>query len=302
MGFSASQLEDIGNWCATSRELGTLRAQARREFFGDDDPRPVDYWPGAGDPISRERRFVGWFMFDFHLPEGRSPAQLAATSLLRAGELTDALDALGRTRFVLAIVVSSDLRRSTFLELDDERLEVRSNTWAQVMTRGRAVVSHLVPVRQRFWLPAPGWLEWPIVIGPNMRRELKNFQPDAVQVERLFQQRTADASSTPPPPHPRDATLPEAVARMTVAANTAGRAELVMDVETWRDLVLHHMSGSDPNAFFQDIIGRLGSLSDIDELNRWLGLANNIWNATPQPDRGGRTSQEMAAGWPKRSA
>jgi hypothetical protein len=235
------------------------------------------------------------------LPDGRSPAELAATSLLRAAELTDALDALGRTRFVLAIVASSDLRRSTFLELEDERFEVRSATWAQVMTRGRAVVSHLVPVRQRFWLPAPGWLEWPIVIGPNMRGELKKFQPDAVQVERLFQQRAADASSTPPPPHPQDATLPDAVARMTAAANAAGRAELVMDVETWRDLVLRQMAGSDPNAFFEDITARLGSLGDIDELNQWLGLANNIWNATPQPDRGGRTPLEMASGRPSRA-
>jgi hypothetical protein len=135
MGFSASQLEDIGNWCATSRELATFRAPARREFFGEDDPRPVEYWPGAGDPVSRERRFVGWFMFDFHLPDGRSPAQLAAANLLRADELADALDALCRTRFVLAIVVSSDLRRTTFVELEDERFEVRSTTWAQLMTR-----------------------------------------------------------------------------------------------------------------------------------------------------------------------
>jgi hypothetical protein len=87
---------------------------------------------------------------------------------------------------------------------------------------------------------------------------------------------------------------------MTVAANAANRAELVMDVEMWRGLVLHHMSGSDPNAFFRDIIERLGSLSDIDELNQWLGLANNIWNATPQPDRGGRTPLEMASGWSSR--
>lgn len=304
MAFSASQLEDIADWCAASRELAPFRALARREFFGEDDPRPVKYWPGAGDPISRERRFVGWFMFDFHLPKGRSPAQLAATDLLRGDELADALDALGRTRFVLAIVVTSDGRRSTMLELEDERFEVRSTTWAQVMTRGSTVVSHLVPVRQRFWLPAPGWLEWPIGIGPNMRRELKNFQPDAIQVERLFQQRTSDASNTAPPapPPPRDATLPDAVARMTAAANAAGRAELVMDVETWRDLVLHHMSGSDPNAFFHDIVGRLGNLGDIDELNQWLSLANNIWNATPQPDRGGRTPYELAAGWPKGSA
>jgi len=302
MGFSAGQLEDIGNWCAASPELATVRAQARREFFGEDDPRPVKYWPGANDPISRDRRFVGWFMLDFRLPDGRSPAVAAAGSLLRAAELADALDALQRARFVLAIVASSDFRRSTFLELEDERFEVRSNTWAQVMTRGRAVVSHLVPVRQRFWLPAPGWLEWPIVIGPNMRRELKNFQLDAVQVERLFQQRATDATHKPSPPHPDDATLDEAVARMTAAANAAGRAELDMDVDTWRDLVLHHMSGSDPNSFFQDIIGRLGSLRDIDELNRWIGLANNIWNATPQPDRGARTPRELAGRWSNPSA
>jgi len=74
-----------------------------------------------------------------------------------------------------------------------------------------------------------------------------------------------------------------------------------MGVETWRDLVLHHMAGPDPNAFFQHIIGRLGNLSNIDELNQWLGLANNIWNTTPQPDRGGRTPYELAAGWPKSS-
>jgi hypothetical protein len=61
MSFRASQLEDIGNWCATSEELAPFRAQARREFFGEDDPRRVAYWPGAGDPTSRERRFVGWF-------------------------------------------------------------------------------------------------------------------------------------------------------------------------------------------------------------------------------------------------
>src|SRR5690348_12788189 len=128
MTLSAGQLEDIGTWCATSHDLATFRAPARREFFGEDDARPVEYWPGAGDPISRERRFTGWFMFDFHLPDGRSPAQLAATCLLRTDELADALDALGGTRFVLAIVVSSDLRRSTFLELEDERFEVRSTT------------------------------------------------------------------------------------------------------------------------------------------------------------------------------
>jgi hypothetical protein len=36
-----------------------------------------------------------------------------------------------------------------------------------------------------------------------------------------------------------------------------------------------------------------GKVSSIDEANQWLGLATNIWNNTPQPDRGGRTAPEM---------
>jgi hypothetical protein len=32
----------------------------------------------------------------------------------------------------------------------------------------------------------------------------------------------------------------------------------------------------------------------LDELNEWLALATEIWNNTPQPDRGYRTAYEIA--------
>jgi hypothetical protein len=46
---------------------------------------------------------------------------------------------------------------------------------------------------------------------------------------------------------------------------------------------LRQLPGSDPNAFFGGILGRLGSLSDTEELNQWLGIANNIWIRRPSP-------------------
>jgi hypothetical protein len=41
------------------------------------------------------------------------------------------------------------------------------------------------------------------------------------------------------------------------------------------------------------VIGRIGAAGSMEDLNHLLGLANNIWNATPQPDRGGKTANEL---------
>jgi hypothetical protein len=297
VAFTASQLEEIAAWCASSRDLAAERKEAQRQFFGEDDEQPAAYWPGAGDSASRQRRFQGWFMFDVRLADGRQPAEVAAASLYRGTELAEARGAVCRTRFVVAIVGSTDGRRSMFLELEDEHFEVRSTTLAQLMARGRALVAHLVPVRQRFWLPGPGWLEWPVGLGPNMRRELKTFQPDPIQVERLLQGRAASAEDQPTPDQPEDATLDAAVARMTAAAQAAGRHGLELSIEEWRAMVLRHMSGTDPNAYFEEVIGRIGAAGSTEDLNRLLGLANNIWNTTPQPDRGGKTANELIEPW-----
>ncbi|MDQ6674816.1 MAG: hypothetical protein M3069_29440 [Chloroflexota bacterium] len=297
MAFTASQLEDIITWCTDSPQLGLERRQAQRQFFGDDDERPVKYWEGVRDIVSRQRRFVGWFAFDFRLADDRQPAQLAAESLFRAAELVEALDAVRRARFVLAIVTSTDARRTTFLELESEVFEVRNTTWAQLLPRGSAVVAHLVPVRNRYWLAGPGWLQWPIGIGPNMRGDLSKFQFDPIQLERLMQGRASAPDEEPHEQAPQDSTLEEAVARLTSAATEAGRPELIMSVDEWRALVLRHLAGTDPNAYFQDVIARVGPASSLDEANVWLALANNIWNTTPQPDRGGRTAAELSAPW-----
>jgi len=39
----------------------------------------------------------------------------------------------------------------------------------------------------------------------------------------------------------------------------------------------------------------IGKVTSLDDLNRWLALAMNIWNSTPQPDCGGRTVYELTA-------
>src|SRR5207244_6010586 len=127
------------------------------------------------------------------------------------------------------------------------------------------------------------------------------FQPDPVEIERLMQGRVSDAGQeNPRKMPPQDATLESAVSRLTIAATEAGRPELVLSVEEWRALVLRHMDYTDPNAYFSEIMGRMGSASSVENLNLWLGLVNNIWNATPQPDRGGKTASELSTSWQRR--
>ncbi len=289
------RLEEVAGWCLHSPALTRLRRRARREFFGAADDRHIEYWAGTGDQNARQRRFVGWLMFAFRLPDGRRPAELAAEALYSSAEVAEVLDAVRRARYVLAIVRDTDGRQSTTLELEHERLKVHSSVWAQSLAVGAAVAAHLVPVGERAWVPGPGWLEWPVSIGPNMRRQLKQFQPDAIQVERLLQRNSRDEPEPASQDQPRDATLDAAVARMTAGAVAEGRSELVLGTDDWRNLVLQHMAGTDPYAFAREIVLRAGAVGNVDELNRWLALANNIWNATPQPDRGGKSANELMA-------
>jgi hypothetical protein len=291
-GLIASRLEEMAGWCAHSTELASVRRRAKREFFGTGRTR-AEYWPGSGGRNARQRRFVGWLMLGLRLPDGRRPAELAAAALYTGADLADALAAIQGSRQVLGIVDSTDGRQRVAVELEDERFVVCSATWAQGLTAGAAVIAHLVPAGRNVWVPGPGWLAWPLRVGANMRRELKRFQPDPIQVERLLQHRAG--GDGPSQPYPRDATLEDAVARLTAAAKTDGRSGLVMSTEEWRSLILEQMAGPDLNAFVAEIMGRVGRVGDADEMNRWLALANNIWNATPQPDRGGQSAYELIA-------
>jgi len=293
MTFRLSQLEELADWCNTSSKLAASRADAWTTFFGEDDPRPVDYWPGAGDRASRERRFLGWFMFCFTLVGGRRAGEIAAEHLYRGTTLQEALRGIRESRYVLAIVRGVG-GRSVFLELENERFELRSKTLAQFVERNMALVTHLVPSRPRLWIPGPGWMEWPVRIGPNMRGNLKKLQPDPIEVERLLQQRSPKEGKGGKVDFPRDDTLQKAVARMTEAAMAERCAQLVLSPSEWERLVTKHLNDRGITAFAQEIYNRAGDVADMEALNRWLELATNIWNNTPQPDRGGKTANELA--------
>jgi hypothetical protein len=56
-------LEEIVDRRRASPELEATRREARSHFFGDEDERPVEYWPGTGNLVSKERRFLGYFLF-----------------------------------------------------------------------------------------------------------------------------------------------------------------------------------------------------------------------------------------------
>jgi hypothetical protein len=67
-----------------------------------------------------------------------------------------------------------------------------------------------------------------------------------------------------------------------------------MSVEEWRALVGTFLYQRALSAFGKEVIKRAGSAGNIDDMNRWLGFASAIWNATPQRDRGGRTAYDLS--------
>ncbi len=290
MALTATQLDQMAVWCANDGDLQATRDEARKLFLGPDRGRKAQYWGGAGEFNAKERRFLGWFLFTFTLPEGRHPAEVAAERLFTGRPLADAVAAVRGARYVTA-VVTSVLGSSVFFEMEDERLEVRSRILAQTVTRGRAVVAHLLPVRPGVWLPGPGWVELPVAFGPNMRANLRQHQIDPIAVEVLLQ-------SGEPSERPSPRTFPTfevAVQMMTAAAQREGREGMVLSPKEWESLVVRCMADPDMMAFSKEIIRRVGVLESVDDVNRWLQLAMDIWNATPQPDRGGKSANEIAA-------
>ncbi len=293
MALTSSDIECIAAWCDTSAELASERGAAWEVFFGTDQEGPVDYGSDLGDHASRHRRFLGWFMLQATLEDGRHPAEIAAHRLFEGEQRATAVRAVTHARYVMAVVSAVMPGRGAILELEDERFEIRSRIWAQLMRRDAPVLAHLVPVRPGVWLPGPGWLEWPATVGPNMRRELRRYQPDPVEVERVLQGRSrSDADDIQ---RPQDDTLAEAVARMTEAATREGRVGLVRSEAEWEVHVLRHLGSLNFTAFVEEVIALAGQAQNVTELNEWLALAQNIWNTTPQPDRAGRTARELSS-------
>jgi hypothetical protein len=287
-------IEELVAWCASSEALADVRSKARGDFFGYDEPGTVKYLPGAGDVNARERRFLGWFCFSFRLPDGRHPAGMAAAALLTGPRLASALESIQEARYITAVTTMVRPGKGVYLQLQDEEFQIDSRILSQTLHRDDVLCAHIIPVGQGRWLVCPGWLVWPTRFGPGIRSRLKKFQLDPIQVERFLQRRTGAQEGKPKIEYPRDKTLEEAVARMTKAAQSEGKDKLVKPVEDWRKLVLSCMKAKDNISFSKDVVKWVGEVASLDDLNRWLSLAMNIWNATPQPDRGGKTAYELS--------
>lgn len=294
MALTTSIVEQLAEWCGRSEALADARARARSDFFGYDEPGTVNYLPGAEEVNGRERRFLGWFGFSFRLPGRQHPAELAATTILTGSQRSAALRSIQGARYVMGVVTTVSGGRSVFLKLQSEEFEVESRVVPRVLRTGDTLCVHVLPIGRNRWLPAPGWVVWPVRFGPGIQRHLKKFQLDPVQVERFLQRRLTPPERRLKIEYPRDKTLEEAVARMTAAAQAEGKDRLVRPVEEWKTMVLACMKANDFNRFSKDVIKRVGEVPSLDDLNRWLALAMNIWNSTPQPDRGGRTAYELS--------
>lgn len=111
-------------------ELHAARSAGRRIFFGEDDDRRGPYWPGAQDVPARERRFLGWFLFGFRLPDGRLPAELAVERL-RLADQDDVLRAVQGHRYVLAVVSTILSAGTVFLE-SVEQVQLVTNLASEI--------------------------------------------------------------------------------------------------------------------------------------------------------------------------
>jgi hypothetical protein len=287
-------VEQLAEWCLQSDTLADLRAAARRDFFGYDEPGEAHYMEGAGDVTSRERRFLGWFALTFKLPDGRSPAELAAAAILSGSELISAIDSIKGSRYVLAMVAMVHLGKGLILRLEDEEFTIDNRQLSRLLNRDDALYAHIIPAGRRGWLVGPGWLQWPMRIMPGMQAMLKKFQLSPIDLERLLQQRFESSEDRPKVELPRDSSLKAAVARMTKEAKAEGHSNLVMTTAQWKKLVLSHMKSSQINDFSKEIVNRVGKVNSVEDINKWLGLAMNIWNNTPQPDRGGKSPFEIS--------
>jgi hypothetical protein len=287
-------VEQLAQWCLVSNTISDIRATARRDFFGYDEPGEIHYMEGSGDVTGRERRFLGWFTLTFKLPDGRHPAEVAATDVLSGSDLVSAIDSIKNSRYILAMVSMVISGRGLILKLEDEEFSVENRHLSQLFNKGDAIYAHIIPAGRRGWLVGPGWMQWPMRIMPGMQAMLKKFQINPIDLERLLQQRFKDSENGPKIKPPRDDTFKAAITRMTKEAEADNRPNLIKTATQWKKLVLSNMHSNQINDYSKEIVNLVGKVNSVEELNKWLGLAMNIWNNTPQPDRGGKSAFEIS--------
>ena len=291
MAISEGTIEDLTAWCWQADELAEERALAWARFFGDDDPRPIEYWPGTGDENSRERRFLGYFLFHWVMPSGARPVEVAARARFESSFLDEVLTAVAEARYVLA-AARSIVARSVYLQVESETWEVRSLSWSRLLRTGTIVTGPLVPTRHRYWVHGPGWVALPIGMTERAGETMTSANYDPVAVERMLQSR-GDAADAPAPA-PEDSTLRAAVERMTRWAEDHGYLSLVRSQTSWRNHVRKHIPNLEPMAFYQEVLSRVHDLPSVEVANEIVGLATNIWNNTPNPDRGFVSPRQLA--------
>ncbi len=180
------------------------------------------------------------------------------------------------------------------MELEDEKFTVNSPMLSHILEKRQLVSAHILPNGQGRWLVGPGWLTWPFSPGPDLRPQLKTlFQPNPIEVERFLQEKTKTPEEIRNVEHPQDDTLEAAVARMSEMARKEGKPNLIMSPEEWKNIVLSYMANNDAIGFGEEVHQRAENIDSIEEANKWLALAMNIWNTTPQPDRGGKSAIEI---------
>jgi len=294
MVLTNSTVERLAEWCYKSETIANIRAQAREHFFGGDEVEAIDYIADTGNVNSRERRFMGWFTFNFKLLDGRHPAELAAQVILKEPKLSLALDSIQKARYITGVVTRVRDDRGFGMELEDEKFTINSPMLSHILRKGQLISVHILPNGQDQWLVSPGWLTWPISPGPHLRPQLKTvFQPNPIEVERFLQGKTKTPEEVKNVEHPQDDTLEAAVARMSEMAKKEGKPKLIMSSQEWKNIVLSYMANNDAIGFGEEIRQRAENFSSIEEANKWLALAMNIWNTTPQPDRGGKSAIEI---------
>lgn len=289
MAVRYADLERLAEWCAGSEELADAVDDAAELFYGKLDELSGTYEGEVGDLGAVQRRFFGWFTLGHRLPGGDRPGEIAARALFSGRKLVQVLTAVGKAEYVVGAVTAVLDRRSVFVEGPGGRFEIRDRKMADPSIKGFTVCSWVVPAPRGVWTAGPGWVVVPLALGPGLRENLEAVQFSPMDVERFLRAGTGPGEGERPAPPD----LSEAVERITKAAEADRRPGLVMTETRWIALVLQYLPAVDAAGFFHEVADRVGEDIDTDGLNAFVKMAQDIWNATPQPDRDLKTANEL---------
>jgi len=203
MTLNANSIEQLAMWCLKTDAIADVREIAHRDFFGLDEPGEMHYLGEAGSPIIMERRFLGWFTLTFKLPDGRHPAELAASAMLMGSELNSLIDLINNSRYILGVISMVIPGQGLILRLEDQEFSIQSRQLSRLVNRGDGLYAHIIPDGRRGWLVGPGWMQWPMSITRSIDLQLKKYQLNPIDVERILQQRRnyLESRTDIEPPH-----------------------------------------------------------------------------------------------------